>query len=65
MRMVITLSEPERQALTRIARMEVRDPRDQLRYWLRRDAQARGLLPDPEQPVAAVAGQEVDCEPAR
>lgn len=46
MRMVITLSEPERLALTRIAKIEVRDPRDQIRYWLRQDAQARGLLPD-------------------
>jgi hypothetical protein len=46
MRMVITLNEQERQALTKIAGIEVRDPRDQIRYWLRQDAQARGLLPD-------------------
>jgi hypothetical protein len=54
MRMVITLNEQERQALTKIAKLEVRDPRDQIRYWLRQDAQARGLLPDDRQPETAV-----------
>jgi hypothetical protein len=49
MRLVITLTERERQALTQIAKSEVRDPRDQIRFWLLQDAQARGLLIDEQQ----------------
>ena len=64
-RMTITLAEDERNALQHMAEAECRYPREQLRYLLRREAQARGLL-DPsaahkeseqrEQPQRAMGG---------
>lgn len=62
MRMVITLTEPERQALTKISKLEVRDPRDQIRYWLRQDAQARGLLPHEPGQTAVPQGVNHDAQ---
>ena len=45
-RITVPLTTNERQALVTIAERECRDPRDQLRFILRREAQAMGLLPD-------------------
>lgn len=44
MRMTIFLTETERQALMKISQIEVREPRDQIRFWLREEAVKRGLL---------------------
>jgi hypothetical protein len=43
-RIVVPLSTDERGALIKIAEVECRDPRDQLRYMLREEAQRRGLI---------------------
>jgi hypothetical protein len=45
MRVVISLQPDERAALGEMARRDMRDPRDQLRYILREAAQTRGILP--------------------
>ncbi|RLC96637.1 MAG: hypothetical protein DRI77_08315 [Chloroflexi bacterium] len=44
-RVVVTLEQPEYSALLKVARVELRDPRDQLRYILRCELERRGLLP--------------------
>lgn len=49
-RMVLTFPHNERDALIEMARRDLRDPRDQLRYLLRDAARQRGLLPD-DQPT--------------
>lgn len=43
-RMTIVLSKDEAEALTAIARDELREPRDQLRLLLREELSRRGLL---------------------
>ncbi len=45
-RISVPLSTNERQALVAIAERECRDPREHLRFLVRREAQAMGLLPD-------------------
>ena len=45
-RITVPLTTTDRTVLLDIAEMECRDPREHLRYLLRRDAQERGLLPD-------------------
>ncbi len=45
-RIMVTLEGNEPAALATMARKDLRDPREQLRYLLRREAQALGLLPD-------------------
>ena len=45
-RLQIGLSMTEADALTRWANSELRDPRDQIRFLLRRELQRRGLLSD-------------------
>jgi hypothetical protein len=60
----IRLNENEFSSLYQLARAELRAPSEQARYMLRVELARRGLLPEPEQPVADVAGREVDCEPA-
>ncbi len=45
-RITVPLTTNERQALVTIAERECRDPREHLRYLIRREAQALGLLPD-------------------
>ncbi len=45
-RITVPLTTNERQALVTIAERECRDPREHLRYLVRREAQAMGLLPD-------------------
>ncbi len=45
-RMMVTLEGKEPDALATMARMALRDPREQLRYLLQREARALGLLPD-------------------
>ncbi len=42
----IPLTPQERRSLFRIAESECRDPGEQLRFLLRREAQQRGLLTD-------------------
>ncbi len=42
----IPLTSQERRSLFRIAASECRDPSEQLRFLLRREAQQRGLLTD-------------------
>ena len=48
-RLMISLNRVEADALTRIADEELRDPREQLRIMLRKEAQTRGLLNGDEQ----------------
>ena len=43
-RMVVTLEPKERSALIKLAEMELRPPRDQLRVILREELYRRGLL---------------------
>jgi hypothetical protein len=50
MRIVVALAADERKALCEMARRDLRDPRDQLRYVLREAARIRGLLPTESQP---------------
>ncbi len=45
-RIKVTLEGNEPDALATMARKDLRDPREQLRFLLRREAQAMGLLPD-------------------
>jgi len=47
-RVVITLSKSEQAALERLAQADMRPPREQLRYLLRREAQARNCWHDAE-----------------
>ncbi len=43
-RITVPLTTDERGALVKIAESECRDPREQLRYLLREEAQRRGLI---------------------
>ncbi len=47
-RITVPLTTNDRQVLLEIAETECRDPREHLRYLLRRDAQERGLLSNVE-----------------
>ncbi len=47
-RISVPLTTDDRTVLLSIAEMECRDPREHLRYLLRRDAQERGLLSNDE-----------------
>lgn len=51
MRMVLVLSESERQALKVMSEHDLRFPREQLRYLLRLEAVRRGLLPGDYRPA--------------
>lgn len=44
-RITISLEQRERAALMRLARSELRKPRDQARYIIRRELERIGLLP--------------------
>jgi hypothetical protein len=60
-RIVITLGESEQEALVRLALREVRTPRDQARYILRRELIERGEmeesnLPKVAEPVSEAVG---------
>ncbi len=46
-RLFICLNEIEAETLTRWAALELRDPRDQVRFLIRQELLRRGLLPDP------------------
>jgi hypothetical protein len=46
-RITVPVTSAEREALVKIAEIECRDPREQLRYMLRAEAQRRGLI-EPE-----------------
>lgn len=48
-RMVVTLSDSERQALRQIAKRDLRGMNEQARYLLRRVLEQQGLLPDSKQ----------------
>lgn len=54
MRMVLVLSELERQALKVMSENDLRFPREQLRYLLRLEAIRRGLLPADNRPAQEV-----------
>ncbi len=43
-RIVVQLTTEERGALLQIAELECRDPREQMRFLLRKEAQHRGLI---------------------
>ncbi len=47
-RITVPLTTADRTVLLDIAEIECRDPREHLRYLLRRDAQERGLLSNDE-----------------
>ncbi len=53
----IPLTTQERRSLFRIAESECRDPGEQLRFLLRREAQERGLLSNGLKTKAAHRGQ--------
>lgn len=44
LRIVVPLTADERSALLQIAELECRDPREQMRFLLRKEAQQRDLL---------------------
>ena len=44
-RFQITLNKDEADALARICNDELRDPREQVRLWIREELTRRGLLP--------------------
>jgi len=48
MRLTIFLSEEEREALSTVAKAEMRFPRDQVRHIVRKELERRGLLPADE-----------------
>lgn len=48
-RVVVTLNSVEREALIKLAAVEIRTPRDQARYILRQELEQRGLLPADDQ----------------
>jgi hypothetical protein len=56
-RITVPLTTADRTVLLDIAEMECRDPREHLRYLLRRDAQERGLLNSGLKTKAAHRGQ--------
>ena len=43
-RLMVTLEEDEAEALARLAFAEMRDPREQIRYWVRQELIRRGVL---------------------
>ncbi len=43
-RLMVTLEEDEAEALARLAFAEMRDPREQIRYWVRQELLRRGAL---------------------
>ena len=43
-RITVPVTTAEREALVKIAEAECRDPREQLRFFLREEAQRRGLI---------------------
>lgn len=45
-RIVLVLDGNERRALGLLAKLEMREPRDQARFILRAELERRGLLPD-------------------
>ena len=55
MRMVLVLSEAERQALRAMSEHDMRFPREQLRFLLLQEAKRRGLLPADDTPDARPA----------
>ena len=56
-RITVPLTSDDRTVLLDIAEIECRDPREHLRYLLRRDAQERGLLNSGLKTKAAHRGQ--------
>ena len=60
LRIVISLERSEARALLEMAMAECREPRQQLRYLLRREARRRGLLTLVR--VAPVSGGATDGE---
>lgn len=63
-KVTITLCPVEREALIKLALTEVRTPRDQARYILRRELKRAGLLPpadqhDAQSQAQAPTGREV------
>ena len=57
-RITVPLTTADRTVLLDIAEMECRDPREHLRYLLRRDAQERGLLRNGLKTKAAIRSDE-------
>ena len=57
-RITVPLTTADRTVLLDIAEMECRDPREHLRYLLRRDAQERGLLSNGLRTKAAIRSDE-------
>jgi hypothetical protein len=60
-RLMITLNGDEANALMHIADQELRDPREQLRLFLREEMRRRGFLkPEQERMAAQVDAQPTD-----
>lgn len=64
-RISVPLSTDEREALIRIAEVECRDPRDQMRYMLREEGQRRGLISGDEQKEKAAHTSDNTRETAK
>lgn len=52
-RLTVTMNQQERQALEELARQNLRQPREHMRYLLREEALRRGLLPEESREGAA------------
>ncbi len=61
-RITVPLTTDDRIALLDIAEIECRDPREHLRYLLRRDAQERGLLSNGFKEKAAQGDRRMSTE---
>lgn len=57
-RMTVSFTLEEREALDRLARQELRPPKEQVRFLLRAEAERRGLWPV----VPVVPAQPVDVK---
>lgn len=59
-KLTITFSDEEREALDRLAQLDLRQPKEQLRLLVRQEAKRRGCWPPVEQP----AQQRQTAQPA-
>lgn len=61
-RISVPLTTDERGALIKIAELECRDPREQLRYMLRTEGQRRGLIPADEEKKAVLRARQAHTQ---
>ncbi len=61
-RITVQLTTEERGALLQIAELECRDPREQMRFLLRKEAQQRGLIAHVEPVSDEAPAHSVRCD---